>query len=86
MAIAHGQKWVVGNASTIIGDIADEPLLSRQWYQKGPSGKRIAPGNPDFADMLAIEDFLHMMLPEQLVLMLELTKEMLAQPSMGAVQ
>jgi hypothetical protein len=42
------------------------------------STKRIAPGNPDFADMLAIDAFLHMMPPEQLVLVLELTNERLA--------
>ncbi len=55
VAIAHGQKWVVGNAATINGDSANEPLSGRQWYQKGLSGKRIAPGNPNFADMLVIE-------------------------------
>ncbi len=32
VAITHGQKWVVGNAATINGDIADEPLSARQWY------------------------------------------------------
>jgi hypothetical protein len=45
VAIPHGQKWVVGNAATMNGDIADKPLSDRQCYQKGPSGKRIAPGN-----------------------------------------
>jgi hypothetical protein len=86
VAIAHGQKWVVGNATPINGDIANKPLSGCQWYQKGPSGKRIAPGNPDFADMLAINAFLHVMPPEQLVLVLEFTNKRLAQPSMGAVQ
>jgi hypothetical protein len=52
VAIAHGQKWVSGNAATINGDVADEPSSGRQWYQKGPSGKRIALVNPDFPDML----------------------------------
>jgi hypothetical protein len=51
-AIAHGQKWVVGNATTINGDVADGPLSGCQWYQKGPSSKRFALGNLDFADML----------------------------------
>jgi hypothetical protein len=45
------QKWVVSNATTINGDVANEPLYGHQWYQKGPSGKRITPGNPNFADM-----------------------------------
>ncbi len=48
-------------------------MSSCQWYQKGLSGKRIVPSNPDFADMLAIDAFLHMMPPEQLALMLDLT-------------
>jgi hypothetical protein len=52
VAIAHGQKWVVGNAVTINGDVANKPSSGCQWYQKGPSSKRIAPSNPDFADML----------------------------------
>jgi hypothetical protein len=51
VAIAHGQKWVGINAMTINGNIANEPLSGCQWYQKGPSGKRIVPGNPDFAHM-----------------------------------
>ncbi len=51
VAIAHGQKWAVGNAATINGEVPKEPSSGCQWYQKGPSGERIAPGNPDFADM-----------------------------------
>jgi hypothetical protein len=51
MAIAHGQKWAFGNAATNNGDVANEPSAGCQWYQKGLSSKRIAPGNPDFADM-----------------------------------
>ncbi len=79
MAMAHRQKWVVGNATAINGDIANEPLSGQQWYQKGPSGKIIAPGNPYFADMLAINAFLHMMPPEQLALVvLRFTNKRLA--------
>jgi hypothetical protein len=52
MAITHGQKWVVGNAATINGDINNKPLSGHQWYQKGPSSKGFVPGNPDFAGML----------------------------------
>ena len=77
-AIAHQQKWVAGNAETIIGNVANNPTSGRQWHQKGPSGKRIAPGNLDFADMLPLATFIHMMPPEQLDLMLELTNERLA--------
>jgi len=77
-AIVHQRKWVAGNAETIIGNVADEPTSGHQWYQKGPSGKRIAPGNPDFADMSPLAAFVHMMPPEQLDLMLELTNERLA--------
>jgi hypothetical protein len=52
VAIAHRQKWVVNYTGTINGDVADKPPFGHQWYQKGRSSKRIAPGNPDFADML----------------------------------
>jgi hypothetical protein len=51
VAIANRQKWVVGNAVTNNGNVANEPSCGHQWYQKGPFGKRIAPGNSDFADM-----------------------------------
>ncbi len=76
-AIAHLQKWVDGNAEKIIGNVADKPTSGRQWYQKGSSGERIAPGNPDFADMSPLAAFVHMIPPEQLDLMLELTSERL---------
>jgi hypothetical protein len=78
VAIAHEQKWVAGNTETITGNVADEPTSDRQWYQKGPSGERIAPGNPNFADMSPLAAFVHMMPPEQLDLVLELTNERLA--------
>jgi hypothetical protein len=39
----------------------------------GPFGKRIAPGNPEYMDMLPLQALLHMMPPAQLELMLELT-------------
>jgi hypothetical protein len=41
VAIANWQKWVAGNAVTINGDVADEPLSGCQWSKKGPSGKKI---------------------------------------------
>ena len=69
VAIAHEQKWVACKAERITGNVADKPTSVRQWYQKGPSGERIAPENPAF---------IHMMPPEQLDLMLELTIERLA--------
>jgi hypothetical protein len=75
VAIAHEQKWVAGNAETITGNVADEPTSDRQWYQKG---ERIVPGNPNFADMSPLAAFVHMMPPEQLDLVLELTNERLA--------
>jgi len=78
VAIAHEQKWVAGTAETITGNVTDKPTSDRQWYQKGPSSKRIAPGNPNFADMLPLAAFVHMMPPEQLDLVLELTIERLA--------
>jgi hypothetical protein len=78
VAIAHEQKWVAGNAETITGNVADEPTSDRQWYQKGPSGERIAPGNPNFADMSSLAALVHVMPPEQLDLVLELTNERLA--------
>ena len=66
----------------IIGNITDEPTSDRQWYQKGPPSKRIAPGNPDFTDMSPLAAFIHMMLQEQLALMLELTSKRLAAKAM----
>ena len=64
----------------ITGNVANEPLSDLQWYQKELSGKseRIVTGNPDFVDMLPLDAFIHMMPPEQLDLMLELTNERLA--------
>jgi hypothetical protein len=47
VAIAHEQKWIVGNADTITGDVADEPLSNHQWSHIGPFGERIVPGNPE---------------------------------------
>ncbi len=47
VAIAHEQKWVLGNADTITGDVADEPSSNHQRSHKGPFGERIAPGNPE---------------------------------------
>ena len=79
VAIAREQKWVAGNAEMITGNVANEPTSNhQQWYQKGPSGERIAPGNPNFADMSPLAAFVHMMPPEQLDLVLELTIERLA--------
>ena len=46
---------------TITGNVANEPTSDRQWYQKGSSGKMIAPGNPNFADMSPLAAFVHMM-------------------------
>jgi hypothetical protein len=46
VAIAHEQKWVVGNADTITGDVANEPSSNHQWSYKRPFGERIA-GNPE---------------------------------------
>jgi hypothetical protein len=42
VAIAHGQKWAVGNAAIIKEYSANKPLSGCQWYQKGPFGVRIA--------------------------------------------
>jgi hypothetical protein len=78
VAIAHKQKWVVSNADTITGDVANEPSSNHQWSHKEPFGKRIAPGNPEYIDMLPLKAFLHMMPPAQLALMLELTNARLA--------
>jgi hypothetical protein len=40
VAIAHKQKWVVGNADMITGEVANEPSSSHQWSHKGPFGDR----------------------------------------------
>ncbi len=78
MAITHKPKLVAGNAGTITGNVADEPFSNHQWYQKGLFGKRIAPGIPEYMDMLALEAFFHMIPPAQMALMLELTNARLA--------
>ena len=78
VAIAHKQKWVASNAATITGNIPNEPTSNYQWSHKGPFGKRIAPGNPEYDNMSPLQAFLHMMPPAQLALMLELTNVRLA--------
>ena len=78
MVIAHKQKWVVVSDTMITGNVAEEPLSSRQWHQKGPSGERIVPGYPDSKDMSLLNAFLHMMPPEQTTLVLELSNKRLA--------
>ena len=78
VAIAHEQKWVVSSDTTFTGNVANEPLSSRQWHQKGPSDERIASGYPDFKDMLPFDAFFHMMPPEQITLVLELSNKRLA--------
>ncbi len=78
VAIAHEQKMVASNVATITGDVANEPTLNYQWSHKGPFGKRIVPGNPEYGNMLPLQAFLHMMPPAQLALLLELTNVRLA--------
>jgi hypothetical protein len=78
VAIAHEQKWVAGNAVTITGNVANKPMSNYQWTHKGPFGKRIAPGNPEYGNMSPLQAFLHMMPPAQLAPMLELTNVRLA--------
>jgi hypothetical protein len=77
VAIAHEQKWVAGNAETITGNV-DNKTSDCQWFQEGPSGERIAPGNPNFLDMSPLAALVHMMPPEELDLVLKLTNERLA--------
>ncbi len=79
VAIAHEQKWVAGIAATITGDVADEHASIHQWCHKDPFGERIAPGDPEHANMTPLQAFLHMMPPAQLSLILELTNERLAE-------
>jgi hypothetical protein len=78
VVIAHKQKWVASNAGTITGNVSNKPLSNCQWYQKGPFGKRSAPGIPEYMNLLPLEAFLHMMLRAQLALMLELANARLA--------
>ena len=78
VAITHEQKWVAGDAATITGDIANEPTSNHQWSHKGPFGKRIAPGNPAYNNMLSLQAYLHMMPLGQLTHILELTNVRLA--------
>ena len=64
--------------ATITGDVDDKPTSNHQWYHKGTFGKMIIPGNLEYNNMSPLQAFLHMMLPAQLVLMLELTNLRLA--------
>jgi hypothetical protein len=54
MAIAHKQKWVAGVALAITGDVAKEHASTNQWCHKDLFGKRIAPGDPQYANMLPL--------------------------------
>lgn len=77
VAIAHEQKWVVGDAKTITGEVASDPPSTHRWHQVAPTCERIHPANPEFEDMSVLNAFLLMMPSKQLKLMLELTNERL---------
>jgi hypothetical protein len=74
-AITHGRKWVAGDAKTINGSIAKEPLSNQRWHQRCPLGEKVFPGNREFQDMTSLEAFLMMMTPDELDLILELTNK-----------
>jgi len=78
VAIANGRKWVDGNARTIVGDVAKSVDPTR-WYQKTRSGEKAYPGNAAFEDMSCLEAFQHMMPPDQINLILELTSKNLVE-------
>ena len=78
MVIVHEQKWVAGSDRTITGDIADELVQLSGVPERAMSSERIVMGNLDFEDMSPLDAFLHMMPPEQLTLVLELSNERLA--------
>ncbi len=78
VAITHKQKWVTGIAAMITDDFANKLMSIHQWCHKDPTGKQIAPGNPEYGIMLPLQAFLHMMPPAQLSLVLDLTNERLA--------
>ena len=65
--IAHGKKWVVGDASSIFGDVA-KGKPSKQWYQKGPCDEKVYPGNKEFEEMTPLESYLMMYPKAQLEL------------------
>ena len=74
-AITHGRKWVAGDAKTINGSIAKEPLSNQRWHQRCPLDEKVFPGNREFQDMTPLEAFLMMMPPDELDLILELTNK-----------
>jgi len=78
VAIANGRKWVNGNAQTIVGDVAKSVDPTR-WYQKTCTGEKVYPGNAAFEDMSCLEAFQHMMPPDQINLILELTSKNLVE-------
>jgi hypothetical protein len=41
----------MGIALAITGDVAEEHASIHQWCHKDPFGKRIAPGDPEYANM-----------------------------------
>jgi hypothetical protein len=78
VAIANGRKWVDGNARTIVGDVAKSVDPTR-WYLKTCTGEKVYPGNAAFEDMSCLEAFQHMMPPDQINLILELTSKNLVE-------
>lgn len=75
--IAHGKKWVVGDASSIFGDVA-KGKPSKQWYQKGPCDEKVYPGNKEFEEMTPLESYLMMYPKAQLELCITETNKNLA--------
>jgi hypothetical protein len=74
VAITHGRKWVVGDKASINGNVA-KGKQKIQWYQRDPFGKRIHPGNQEFANMTALDAYLYMHPSDQLELQIKLTNE-----------
>ncbi len=74
-AITHGRKWVAGDAKTINGSIAKEPLSNHRWHPRCPLCEKVFSGNREFQDMTPLEAFLMMMPPDGLDLILELTNK-----------
>ena len=84
VAIANGRKWVDGNAQTIFGDVAKSVDRTR-WYQKTCTGEKVYPGNAAFTDMSCLEAFQHMMPPDQINLILELTSKNLVEKNKNEI-
>ena len=62
VSINHGRKWVNADKTTVFGDVTKTPV-DTPWFQKGPMGDKVGPGNPEFGEMSRLDSWLLMFPP-----------------------